>query len=367
MSKLPKLKINEPKQWQKERLQNWLTYWYKQKELDLISCDDDYSPDGTITDEQISKLKELVNPFDSNVQKGEIRLLPSSLVPDSHRPYYIAVIKEWEDDLMLIAPYAPFSEPATRGELDTLLEHVTLANLELWNARIVPNIFLRQSWLVDEMSDLECEEAFAVFAHITSGKILPEDLVSRIGLPIIHPNDPRIEYQNSEKELLTPLSEKVMRYESFSLSLHTPEKTISFVNFAERHIDLPMAASSNDIEESKCIIMTKTISDLVIDEFESIYDGDVEKCFTATSLGFEPLNIKYMDVEVLDWELPKNSELDGSEFVFAIDKINNSLIGTGRIDIDEGDKFVKITNINYDIITRDIDKSTDIVLVIIKI
>ena len=195
----------------KEQLKQWLCLWYGQKELELP--EDDESSDGTITPEDMKELKSLVRPFDTNIKVGEIRMLSSELV-EADRPYYIAVIKEWDADMVLIAPYAPFPVPATQYELETGRDHFSLAVLECWNTRSILTQLLEKSWVVDKLSKQEMEEAFAVFSSSFTGRPLPKELEDRVGLPIVNPKDPRIQYQNQEMELIAPLTRKSMELDN---------------------------------------------------------------------------------------------------------------------------------------------------------
>jgi hypothetical protein len=367
MKNLPTLKFSDNSPTQREFLKEWLTDWNIQTAASQIADEDEYIPDGTTTKEQIARLKGLVNPFDANVSNGEIRILSTAIVPDSDRPYYIAVIKEWEEDMMLIAPYAPFTVPATTGELLTGRDHFSLANLELWNARTVPTVLLRKSWLVDELSKEECDEAFAVFANITSGKELPENLTERIGLPIVNPKDPRIEYQNMESELLAPLLQRTQTYENFLNVLHEDKKDniIPFINFAQDEIKFDLAASSDNANYSKCIFMKKTISELL--HYEMIQAIE-EECGSIIEFAgvFESINPEYKNIKLLQWTLEDDINIDGEEFVFAFDIVTQSLIGTGNVIIEDDEKRIDITSITYSSISRTIEKETDIMLVVIK-
>ncbi len=359
MSKLPLFKKEKVSEEQKENLEKWLFSWYQNKKN--ITSDDEYIADETITDEQITKLEKLVNPFDSTININEIRLLSPKLVPDIKRPYYVAVIKEFDNNLMLIAPYSPFPIPATPGELNTGNKHFSIANLQLWNAKTIPKVLLKQSWLVDEIKQEDADDAFAVYANFTSGKALPEQLTKRIGLPIINQKDPRIEYQEKENELLLPLQEKILYCEKFRTSIEDKNKTIHFAEFAEKHIQFKQAASSEESQESKCILMHKTVSEIVID---NLFDEVQGKGIIVSSLGFEILNPEYKDVSILQWQLDGDLDVDGSEFVFAIDKTEKTLIGTGIVNI--ATQILDV-DIIYSNLNRIIDSENDIILVLVKI
>lgn len=361
MSKLPILKSVPPEMAQIERLELWLMLWYAQNDMEEEN-DDVYTPDGTITEEQLAKLKTLVNPFDTNVQTGEIRLLSSAVVPDSKRPYYAAIIKQWDDDVMLIAPYAPFTVPATTGELKTGRKHFSLATLELWNARTVPTVFLRKSWLVDKLTEGETDDAFAVFAHASTGNELPEKLADRIGLPIVNPKDPRIEYQRLETELLTPLLEKSLEYEKVIHELKLVDNIEPLVKSAYDFIRLPQAAKSGESASkvSRCIHTKKSLVEIfkqcVVKESKLITMSQ------AKSITFDPINPESTNQKTLLWELPEELNMNGDELLFVLDMKSNSFVGIGEIL--EEDRIIRLTKISSDFIKRKIAHADELLLII---
>ena len=68
--------------------------------------------------------------FDEDVQVAEIRLLDMTLMPSCSCPRYIAVVDEWDEGLLLVLPFAPYSVPAVTGEFVTGRDHFSLAVLE---------------------------------------------------------------------------------------------------------------------------------------------------------------------------------------------------------------------------------------------
>ena len=67
-----------------------------------------------------------VASFDSDLAKGQIRLMDPLLFAEFQRPIYVALIAEWGQSAFLIAPFGPFLEPATKTEcLTGRPEHAT--------------------------------------------------------------------------------------------------------------------------------------------------------------------------------------------------------------------------------------------------
>ncbi|MEI7819496.1 MAG: hypothetical protein WCK55_01160 [Verrucomicrobiota bacterium] len=153
------------------------------------------SPDG-------EAMRKLVREFDRPVAVGQVRLLSPELTPDSDRPVFIAVFGEWDEAEVLIAPFSPFSVPATTGEWLTGRTTPVLQVLEVWNARSVPNAALEESWRVDAFTDAECKGAWHVFEHDAFGKALDPEFEQQVGPPLVHPEDPRRRYQDEEVALL---------------------------------------------------------------------------------------------------------------------------------------------------------------------
>ena len=186
---------------EKERLQKWLKMWNVAKELDAFpeSATEESTIDTSDDERFKEKLSELVRDFDEFPQAGEIRLLSPEFDEGICLPKYVAILKEWEDDTFLVAPFSPFSIPAVQGEFQTGKEHFSLANLELWNAMIAPFDVLEKSWIADGLTQEQIDDAFSVFKFISTGADLPERLKERIGSPIFFENDPRNQYQNEEE------------------------------------------------------------------------------------------------------------------------------------------------------------------------
>ena len=202
--KLPVIRWKAAEISQTERLQRWI----KEREMVLLLEQESGTQEPGTRSEPGSpgSLSDLIADFDTDSpQPGEIRLLSSALLPGANRPVYVLVLADWESDLKLIAPFGPMTEPATPGELLTQRDETAIAVLCLWNTHSVPASHLAKSWIVDRISESELADAWMVFRHTATGAPVGAALETRIGMPILDENDPRIAYQADEAALLSPL------------------------------------------------------------------------------------------------------------------------------------------------------------------
>lgn len=196
-----------PPEWQAHRLRIWLEEWEFHKILRETN-----PPSRELPHDRPAPYHQPIVNFERNVAVGQIRLLPVGALASTCRLLYFAVVADWEDELKLIAPYARFSEPASTGELLTGRPERQVRVLCLWNAHTLPIELIGESWVVDRLSESEVDEAWAVFEHVAFGKPLPMALVERVGPPISHPRDPRIQYQQEEMRLMSPLARASIRW-----------------------------------------------------------------------------------------------------------------------------------------------------------
>jgi len=160
-----------------------------------------------------STWRQLADPGlpDIEPEVGQIRLLAGWLVPGARRPVYVAVLFAWEGNVLLIAPYGPFPEPATATELLTGRPAGPLRVLSLWNARTIePALLSEASRFVDRLAPQELQEARIVARHALASEDMTEQLWDRVGCPIVHPDDPRIIYQDEETRMMTLQATKVI-------------------------------------------------------------------------------------------------------------------------------------------------------------
>jgi hypothetical protein len=76
----------------------------------------------------------------------------------------------------------------------------------LWNTRTLSAEILKRSWLVGNLTAAEREDAWTVFRHATTGVDLDDRLLAQVGCSVVHPRDPRIEYQREEAGMMAPLA-----------------------------------------------------------------------------------------------------------------------------------------------------------------
>jgi len=207
MSKLPSIRTIPAPAWQRDRLDRWLLEW--QIDRALVDSEDEPASDLEYPQAEDTPAAE-VAPFSAEpaVSTGQVRLFSPRVCSPDTRPVYFAVLGR-EEGGFLLAPYGRFSEPAIPGELLTGREAMPLRVLCLWNARKLPVETASESWFIDDLSENEMREATAVLGHAGRGDELPEGIRERVGPPLQHPLDPRIDYLEEESEIIrTPEDEE---------------------------------------------------------------------------------------------------------------------------------------------------------------
>lgn len=218
--KLPEIKRIQPPQWQKDRLARWLAEWEIDNALRSPKTDEHPTPapeQSTVrgaasNDAQtglLPRMAELVQNVsqEPQVQAGQIRLLSPVNPGARNRPMHVAILREQSRESFLVAPFGRFFEPATPGELLTGRKVPCLRILCIWNACDLHVKILGKSWVVDEMSKKELDEALAVHRNINVGDKLPDELEKRVGPPISHWADPRREYLDEESATMSAVRE----------------------------------------------------------------------------------------------------------------------------------------------------------------
>ncbi len=232
MPKIPKSHWLPPPPGYAERLARWRDCWLLEQHL--RGSDPDYaSPLPSVQsfkrsgDPPWNRLGDS-QQGDAFPEVGQIRLLDGWLVPTARRPVFVAVLYRWDGDVLVIAPFGPFPEPATTTELLSARPNDVLRVISLWNVRtITPGLLSQASCHIGELTNEELTESRAVFRHAIAGEGMPAELWDRVGCPIIHPEDPRIAYQDEESRMM-------------AFTDHQSEANVLTVDFAE----LPLAAGS---------------------------------------------------------------------------------------------------------------------------
>ena len=265
--KLPALRFVPRPDWQKKRLAEWLEEWNLDQKLrgdaasesppvppedrhfpgvgavvGLMSTPallrtaayaadfvkrlaSEKTPDLRVVGTDEEAMRKLVRPFDRPVAVGQVRLLSPELTPDTDRPVFVAVFGDWDEGEVLMAPFSPFSMPATTGEWLTGRTTPVLRVLEIWNARSVPTAALEETWLVDDLTHAECKGAWQVFEHEALGKPLAPEVEQQVGPPLVHPEDPRRRYQDEEVAMLAKFQAVAQRLQETPDAASAPNET----------------------------------------------------------------------------------------------------------------------------------------------
>jgi len=193
-------------------------------------------------------------------------------------------------------------------------------------------------------------------------------------LPIINPKDPRINYQNNEKRLLAHLQEKIMNYEKMqtgAASLIFEEKAendinknlISFlIGYAQKNIEFSKAASDEDAEYSKLMVLDKKIlSEHECSDFNSYV---LESNYAIADKGISPIQIIIKERGPLIWNF-SSSILEGHENVYLLDFVSRKEIGRGNIGKeDNGELFIAVDELYHSVINRDITTYKDLLITV---
>lgn len=136
---------------------------------------------------------------------GQIRLFRPFSKDTSERPRYVAVLERRSAESWLVAPFSIYGEPALPGEWRRSRRPPALRVLCLWNARVLSSHVLEMSWVVDGMSKAGITQAMAVYRHLAEGMVLPPHIARRVGPPLAHPADPRLDYIQEERAWISTL------------------------------------------------------------------------------------------------------------------------------------------------------------------
>jgi len=244
--KLPKIHHYSPSPVQL----NYLSQWLLERELKQNSTSD---LEFFSKDWELEPLpNELQHPFDENIQAGQIRLFASDTQRNLNQFLYFAVLKEWDENEWLIAPFSSYSTPALPGELLFQREEIHLRTLCLWNARSVKDLLIRNSWIDSTLTPEEITDALSLFRTQLTGKKLPNSLKDRIGAHVLCSDDPRIEYQQEEITRLNGVQDQKTQ--------HSMPK-IKYLSTYFEDIEELMAADDGESIYSKCVILSTDLQD----------------------------------------------------------------------------------------------------------
>lgn len=152
------------------------------------------------------RLGKAAAPHDGDVRPGQIRILSPKFVADCETIPYIAVLEHWLGDLWLVAPFSPYSHPATNGEMETG-DHLACRHvLQCWNARTAHKSLIEQSYVAGSLDESVRANALALFRHVSAGTPLPETFSAPVGAPVLSKADPRGEFLAESATRFAPLT-----------------------------------------------------------------------------------------------------------------------------------------------------------------
>jgi hypothetical protein len=185
-----------------------LARWLDEREIDLSLL----PPENVEVGEREDGIEFDYNePEHNNLQAGDVVLLSNELMlKEAIRPLYLAVLRNWEDDYWLFAPFSPYSEPATDNELRMESDDFGLRVLCLWNSHTARRETLAKSWFIGKLSDVERKDALSVFWHSIGTKELPDYLNERVGAQLLHSEDPRRAYICEQLALLALVRDETL-------------------------------------------------------------------------------------------------------------------------------------------------------------
>jgi len=145
---------------------------------------------------------------------GQIRRIDNSLTISSDRITAVLVLSQWSDQHWLIAPFSPYTYPATPGELSTDISFHLYSVIESWNAVVVPEVFLyTRTYFLHDADEKLRKDACEIFFAQLEGTTIPTELVDRVGPVINSEFDPRIQYLLDEKQEFRPLRNALRQVE----------------------------------------------------------------------------------------------------------------------------------------------------------
>lgn len=150
------------------------------------------------------------NPFDTNLQEGQIRLL-SQL----ERITYVVLLRRWEEDSFVVMTFSHYDFPATDEEFKPEFDGgMYLNTLQAWNTRTLQDATLKKSWLIGNLPASDCSDAWDFWEHLMTGRDLRSALLEKTGLPITSVDDIRIQYMKEELSAFDQLDEAELTEES---------------------------------------------------------------------------------------------------------------------------------------------------------
>lgn len=213
-----------------------LDAWSAERDADLAlrNAPDESTP-FTV---DVERLEHSASPHDADVKPGQIRILSPQFVSGDGAIPYVAVLDRWMEDMWLVAPYSPYSYPASEGEMASGDRLVGRRVLQCWNARTAHESLVSQSYVAGSLDESVRADALALFRHVTAGAPLPDSFAALVGAPVLSKADPRREYLAESAVRYAPLTQAARHHEEWLALVERMAKwkgsvrTASFVRLA---------------------------------------------------------------------------------------------------------------------------------------
>ncbi|MBR4903017.1 MAG: hypothetical protein IKZ46_18905, partial [Victivallales bacterium] len=90
-------------------------------------------------DVDLKKLERIRGDYDGNIAVGQVRILSKRFTETPDVVPFVVVLEKWEDrggddDMWLVAPFSPYSAPATSGEMASGAKFLWREVIQAWNS-----------------------------------------------------------------------------------------------------------------------------------------------------------------------------------------------------------------------------------------
>ena len=175
------------------------------------------------------RLAAACEAYDGDIRPGQIRILSKRFTADPDVIPYVAVLERRDEGKWLVAPFSPYSVPATPGEMATGVDICGLRVVQAWNGQTVQEALLAKSFLFSSLGESVRVAALDLVRHETNGADLPADFSAQRGPTVILDADPRRDYQGETLARLRPLVTAVKameRWRTESSNLQQGSETV---------------------------------------------------------------------------------------------------------------------------------------------
>lgn len=209
-----------------------LDHWLFEREVDKALDANTGAPLPFTID--AGRLTEAAAPHDRVVKAGQIRILSPGLFSGNDALPYVAVLDRWLDDMWLVAPFSPYSAPATDTEMATGIPLAGQGVLQCWNARTAHDAIVRRSYAMGELDEKVRQDALALFRYAMTRTEFPAGFSAEVGAPIRAKADPRREYLAESVARYQPLTEAASKWEALLARAEEIAKDRSQTKFRAR-------------------------------------------------------------------------------------------------------------------------------------